>query len=224
MVDETNSARVRGGLRAGAPFVLPTLVLGVSYGVLAAPVMGRLAPIAFSALVYSGAAQFASLSVIKAGGAVGAASAAGLLISLRWLPMGLAIGPSTRGHLLRRLAQGQAIVDASFALSNRGEGRFDIGVLVGATIAQAGAWVAGTVIGVFAGGIAGDPSRFGVDAVFPAFYLALLIGEVDEGRGRRPLLAAVGGGLIALTLMPFAPPGVPVIAAAAAALVGLRRT
>ena len=64
-----------------------------------------------------------------------------------------------------------------------------------------------------------DPSAFGLDAMFPAFFAVLLWGEA---RGRLPMTAALIGAVIALALMPFAPPGVPVLAASAAALLGLR--
>ena len=63
----------------------------------------------------------------------------------RWVPMGFAIGPSLRGGLRSRALQGQAIVDASFAIAGRGDGTFDRTVLIGATIPQASAWIAGTV-------------------------------------------------------------------------------
>jgi predicted branched-subunit amino acid permease len=66
----------------------------------------------------------------------------------------------------------------------------------------------------------GDPERLGLDAAFPALFLALLATLLVS---RRAVLAAVAGGLIALVLLPVAPPGVPVIAAAAVCLVGLRR-
>ena len=64
-------------MRAGLPFVLPTFVLGISFGVLAQPVMGSVAPVVMSVFVFSGAAQFAALSVLAAGGGVAAAIAAG---------------------------------------------------------------------------------------------------------------------------------------------------
>jgi 4-azaleucine resistance transporter AzlC len=207
-------------MRAGLPFALATFVLGASFGVLAEPVMGAVAPIVMSVIVFAGAAQFAALSVLAVGGGAAAAVAAGLLLNARFLPMGFAIGPSLRGHPLRRAAQGQALVDASFALASRGDGTFDRGLLIGSTLPQAAAWISGTVVGVLGGAALADPDRFGLDAVFPAFYLALLVEEV---RSRRALEAALLGAAIALALLPSAPPGVPVIAAAVAALVGLRR-
>ena len=77
--------------------VLPTLLLGVSFGVLAKPVMGAATPIVMSVLVFSGGAQLAALSVLASGGALAAAVVAGLLMNARWVPMGFAIGPSLPG-------------------------------------------------------------------------------------------------------------------------------
>ncbi|MFL5869838.1 MAG: AzlC family ABC transporter permease [Solirubrobacterales bacterium] len=217
---------MREGMRAAAPLALPTFALGVAFGVVAKPVMGPAAPIVMSVLVFSGAAQFAALSVLAGGGGAAAAIAAGTLMNARWVAMGVAIAPSLRGNALVRGLRAQAIVDASFAIGSRGDGSFDPDRIVGATIPQAGSWVLGTVAGVCWGSLLGDPAALGLDAIFPAFYLALLAGETERHRdmGRRwpaPLAAAIGGA-IALAAMPFAPPGIPVVAAAGAALIGLR--
>jgi len=215
------SSNLRAGVRAGLPFVLPTIALGISFGVLARPVMGPVAPIVMSICVFSGAAQFAALSVLVAGGGAVAAIAAGMLMNARWLPMGFAVGPSLPGRAFARALQGQAIVDASFVISSRGDGTFDRGLLLGATLPQGASWVTGTVIGVVAGPVLGDPQQLGLDAVFVAFYLALVVEEAS--RSRLAIASAVGGAAIALALMPFAPPGVPIIVASLAALLGLRR-
>ena len=200
--------------------MLPTLLGGVSFGVLAQPIMGSVAPVVMSLIVFSGAAQFAALTVLTAGGGAVAAIAAGMLMNGRWLPMGLAVGPFLTGGPLKRAAQSLALVDASFALSSRGDGTYDRGVLIGATIPQAAAWVGGTLIGVLSGPLLGDPAALGLDAMFPAFFAVLL---AAEARGRLPRAAAATGAVIALALTPFAPPGVPVLAAVCAALIGLRR-
>jgi predicted branched-subunit amino acid permease len=212
---------VRSGIRAALPIALPTLLLGVSFGVLARPVMGPIAPIVMSVVVFSGAAQFAALSVLAAGGAAGAAIAAGVLMNARWLPMGFAIGPSLPGGVGARAAQAQAIVDASFAMASRGDGTFDRGLLLGATIVQGVGWITGTVIGVIGGPVIADPKALGLDGIFPAFYLTLL---VAEARGRPALMAAGIGAAITLTLMPFVPVGLPIIVASVGALIGLRRS
>src|SRR3954454_10060783 len=132
---------LRAGLRAGLPLVLPTFAGGISFGVLAQPVMGSIAPVLMSLTVFSGAAQFAALTVLTAGGGAGAAVAAGMLMNARWLPMGLAVGPFLRGGRVRRAFESQALVDGPFALASRGDGTFDRSVLIGATLPQYVAWV-----------------------------------------------------------------------------------
>jgi predicted branched-subunit amino acid permease len=198
---------------------VPLFVLALSFGVLARPVMGAVAPIVMSSIVFAGAAQFSALSVLTAGGTAGASIAAGLLMNARFLPMGFAAGTSFKGRTVARAIQGQAVVDASWAIASRGDGTFDRGLLIGATIPQAAAWTSGTVVGVLAGSTITSPGRFGLDAVFPAFYLALLLPELRSSRARA---AAAIGGAIALALSPVAPAGIPVIAASAASIIGLR--
>jgi 4-azaleucine resistance transporter AzlC len=183
--------------------------------------MGSVAPIVMSLIVFSGAAQFAALTVLIAGGGVVPAVAAAMMMNGRWLPMGLAVGPYLKGRTWRRSLESLALVDASFALSRRDDGTFDREIMIGSTIPQYLAWSAGTAAGVLGGAVLSDPQALGLDAMFPAFFAVLLYGEA---RTPDTITAAALGGLIALALMPFAPPGVPVLAAAAAALLGLRRT
>ena len=99
---------IRTGIRAGLPLVLPTLAGGISFGVLAQPVMGSVAPVVMSIAVFSGAAQFAALTVLTAGGGAVAAIAAAMLMNGRWLPMGLAVGPVPvrRAGQMRRAVAG----------------------------------------------------------------------------------------------------------------------
>ena len=80
-------------------------------------------------------------------------------------------------------------------------------------------WVLGTVVGVLAGDLLGDPERLGLDAAFPALFLALLVPLL---RTRTSIAAALGGAAVALALVPIAPPGIPIVAAAGVCLIGLR--
>ena len=206
------------GVRDGAPFGAAAFVLAVSFGVVATDAgMPAVAAIVMSALVYSGSGQFAALGIVDSGGGVGAAVGAAALVGSRFLPMGFALGPSLRGNRLRRALEGQATVDASWAMAARGDGRFDREYLFGHSAAQYVPWVVGTVVGVVVPAL--DTRALGLDAVFPAFFLAILAGEV---RDRLRLGVALAGAAVALALVPVAPPGLPVLAASAAALVGLR--
>ena len=202
------------------PFALVAALVGVSFGVLARPVMGPVAPIVMSVVLFAGAAQFGALAVLATGGGALPAIAAGILLNARFLPMGIALAPSLPGSRARRAATGQAVVDASWALANQGDGRFDRHLLIGATIPQYPAWVLGTAVGVLVGDSIGDPAKFGLDAIYPAFFLALLVEELDS---RTEVAVALGGAAVALALTPVAPAGVPVLAACLVALIGLRR-
>jgi 4-azaleucine resistance transporter AzlC len=213
------AASLRAGIRAGVPFGLAGMVLSFSFGVVARPVMGPVAPIVMSVIVFAGSAQFAALAVIAAGGGMVAAVVAGALLNLRFVPMGIAIAPWLRERALGRAFRAQAIVDASWAMAHQGEGRYDPDFLLGATLAQYPAWVAGTVIGVVVGP-ALNYKTLGLDAVLPAFFLGLLTVELRKPQAK--LVAALGAALAAV-LTPISPAGVPIIAASAAALVGLKR-
>ena len=214
-------APYRAGFRAGVPFGLAALFLGVSFGILALSVgMGTVAPGAMSAMVFAGSAQFAAVAVLADGGGAGAAIVAAVLMNARYGPMGVAVASSLPGRRLRRALEGQAVVDASWALASRGKGRFDRDFLLGATLAQWPGWVGGTVIGVLGGDLIGDPERLGLDAIFPAFFLGLMWEEI---RDRGALASAGGGAAIALALTPVTPPGVPILAASLAVLIGVRR-
>jgi predicted branched-subunit amino acid permease len=93
-------------------------------------------------------------------------------------------------------------------------------VLVGAGALLFVAWTGGTAIGAIGGEALGDPDTLGLDAAFPALFLALLVPQL---RGRRPVAAALIGAGIALALTPVAPAGVPIVAASVACLLGARR-
>jgi 4-azaleucine resistance transporter AzlC len=214
-------ANFRSGLRAGVGFAFPTFVLAISFGVLARSLdWGVIAPIVASGVVFSGSAQFALADVLGAGGSALAAISAAVLVNARFAVMGVAVASTLEGGRLRRAFEAQATVDASWALANRGGGRFDREILIGATLPQYAAWVGGTVVGVLAGDSI-DPDALGLDVLFPAFFLGLLIEELRSGREHMAAAGIAAG--VALVLIPFVPPGVPIIAACVGALIGLRR-
>ena len=199
-------------------------LFGVSFGVLARPAgFEPGAALLMSATSFAGSAQFAAISVLGAGGTLAAAIGAAVLLNARYGPMALAAAPAFEGSRLRRLVEAQLVVDEAWALSNvedeRGR-RFDRKILVGAGLLLYVSWVGGTAIGLLAGSSLGDPEALGLDAAFPALFLALLVGQLTS---RRAVAAALLGGAIALAFIPVAPAGLPVIAATAACLIGLRR-
>ena len=197
------------------PFALVVGVVAFSFGVLARSLgWGVIAPIVFSVATFSVTAQFAVAMVLGAGGGALTAIAAAVLLNARFLPIGVSVAPFLRGGPFRRALEGQTIVTTSWALAIRDGGHFDRAFMIGATVPQYAAWSVGTAIGVLAHDV-------GLDAIFPAFFLALLMRSLG-GTGKRATAAAVIAAVLTAALVPVAPPGVPVLAASGAALLGLR--
>ena len=214
-----HTPRIRHGVRAALPLAVAPLLFGASFGLLAVDAgFGAVGAVVMSATTFAGSAQFAAASILEdAGGAV-AAIVAALLLNARYVPLSLAVASIFPGSRRRRLFESQLIVDESWALAGR-SGRFEYGILAGAGVLLYVVWVGGTALGTVVGDLL-DPEAIGLDAAFPALFLALLAPYLGT---RRALLTAALAGAITLVLLPFAPAGVPIVAAAFAALIGLRR-
>jgi 4-azaleucine resistance transporter AzlC len=220
-VASASSSRYRDGVRAALAVAATVWFFGASYGLTARSAgMGAVAPLVMSATTFAGSAQFAVTSILGASGGTAAAIAAAVLLNARYAPISISVAQLFQGPRLRRLLESQLIVDESWALSSRGDGRFDRRILLGAGLLLYVSWVGGTAVGVLAGDALGDPRDIGLDGAFPALFLALLVPQLRSPRARA---AAILGGAIALVLISVTPPGTPIVAASAACLLGLRR-
>ncbi|MEO8541179.1 MAG: AzlC family ABC transporter permease [bacterium] len=206
------------GVRASLPLCIALVAFGASFGVLArANGFGVAAPIVMSLTTFTGASQFAVVSILGGGGGLGAAVVAAVLLASRYGPIGLSVAPAITGSIPERFAQSQLVIDESWAVANRGDGTVNRGTLMGAGVALYVAWQVGTVIGVVGGDFLGNPEKLGLDAAFPALFLGLLAPRL---KSREALAAAIGGAAIAFVLVPFSRAGIPVVAASSACLAG----
>lgn len=228
MVAETargESGPARGylaGARAVSGLAVAIAFFGVSFGVLARSAgMSPWAAVAMSATTLAGSAQFAAVSVLAAGGSALVAVLAGAMLNARYAVMGLSAAPALAGPAWSRLVLAQLVVDESWAIAHVGDGELDRGRLIGAGLVLFGAHVTSTAVGAFGVGVLGDPMKLGLDAAFPAMFLALLWPHLGQPAARR--VAAVGA-VVALAVTPLAQPGVAIVAAAAAVMAGGRRT
>lgn len=215
------------------PVALAVGAYGLSYGVLA--VAAGLSPMVAtlsSLLVLAGGSQFAFVGVLALGGNPFAGAVSGLLLNVRYVAFGLAIARALPGGSLpRRALDSYLIVDESVALALGKAGPMPSGSsarqrwsgevvrrfrVVGWAVVIA--WIATTAMGAYGGQLIADPEVLGLDAAFPAGFLALLAPWLRTARGRT---AAAIGVLLALSLTPIAPPGVPIIAASLGGVVAL---
>jgi 4-azaleucine resistance transporter AzlC len=189
-------------------------VFGVSFGVLATTAGLSLAQACvMSVLVFTGASQFAVIGVLGTGGSLVSALGSALLLAARNAAYGVAMAPTlSRRSLGRRLLAAQLVIDESTAMATAQPGRRAREQAFWATgVAVFVCWNVGTVLGAVAGDAVGDPEALGLDAAFPAGFVALAVPHLRSRQGR---VAAVCGTAIALALIPLAPAGVPIVAAA----------
>jgi 4-azaleucine resistance transporter AzlC len=204
-----------------------TAVYAVSFGVLSVAA-GFSVPqtCVMSVVCFTGASQLTFVSVIAAGGGVAGALPPALLLAGRNTLYAVSLKGVLSGSTPKRALRAQVVVDETTAMAHAQptlaskQRAFDLTAVCLFT-----AWNIGTLVGALAGGGLGNPRDYGLDAVFPAVFLALLAPQL---RGPEAMRAAVAGVLIALALVPIAPAGVPIIASALGAVpvllaVGRRR-
>jgi 4-azaleucine resistance transporter AzlC len=215
-VAQTPRATLTGAVSIG----VAVGVYGISFGVLA--VAGGLSPAqacVMSALVFTGASQFAFVGVLAGGGGALAATGPAVMLAVRNAAYGLSLTSILPPRLRDRAIAAHLVIDETTAMA-RAQSHPDAArrAFLATGISVWVFWNAGTLLGALVGGGIGDPGRFGLDAMFPAAFLALLAPQL-----RRPgaPVAAVSGALVALALVPFAPAGVPVIAALAGVVPGV---
>ena len=209
------------------PVVSASLTIGVAVGVFAIAFgVGAVAAggtvlqaCAMSLLVFTGASQFSAVSVVDSGGSTASALGSAMLLAARNGVYGLTMSRDLDGSLGRRLVAAHLTIDETTAMAtaqDEPDARRAAFWITGCAIFVC--WNLGTLIGALAGE-AIDPETYGLDAAFPAAFVAMLAPHLRTRIGR---VVALLGALICLALVPFAPIGVPILCASAAALLGLR--
>jgi predicted branched-subunit amino acid permease len=204
--------------RQGLSVAVATGLYGVSFGALSVVAgVGVLPTMALSLLLFSGGSQFALIGVVAAGGSPVAAVATATLLGTRNALYGAVVAPLLRARGWRRLAAAQVTIDESTAVA---AGQAD------PAEARKGFWVAGvgvfvlwnafTLVGALAGDALGDPKAWGLDAAAAAAFLGLVWPRLAP---RRAQLVAAVAVVVSVALIPVVPAGIPVLAAAASAVV-----
>ncbi|GAB3223155.1 AzlC family ABC transporter permease [Glycomyces halotolerans] len=213
----------RALLRDVAALAAGIFVAAISFGAIAsAQGLPWWQSSAMSLLVFAGASQFATVGIMTAGGGLLAGVAAGLILNMRHVPYGMAVGDVYWRSLRSKLVGTHLLIDqtAAFALAagdDRERARtafWTVGITLFVT------WNVGSLVGAIAGQFIADPATLGLDAALPAILLALVIPGL---RDRRTLLAGIVGSAIALATGFVLPAGVPVLLALLGLVVMWRR-
>jgi 4-azaleucine resistance transporter AzlC len=204
-------------LRAAVGIGLYAGAFGMAYGAVAVGSGLRVAQaMVLSLVLFTGASQFAFVGVVAAGGSGFAAIPAALLLCVRNTFYGVAVSQILQPRGWRRLWTAHFVIDETTAMAVGQPTR---------PLQRYAFWATGLILfplwqlGSLAGALLGtaiEPSDFGLEAAAPAVFLALLWPALRRRNGR---LVALAGAALALALVPVAPTGVPVIAAAVVALV-----
>jgi 4-azaleucine resistance transporter AzlC len=169
---------------------------------------------AMSTIVFAGAAQFAAVGYVASGLPwPGVVLLTGLL-NARHLLYSAALAPWLRDvPFWRRAVMAHILTDEAFALSIshfRRVGKADErGYWIGAIASTFVPWNLATLAGVLLGAQIPDPTRFGIDVIFPAAMIGLAVGLVT---GRRELVAAIVGALVAVVVALLSSPAIGIVA------------
>ncbi|MGW2095486.1 AzlC family ABC transporter permease [Promicromonospora sukumoe] len=208
----------RAAVRQGVSVSVATGLYGISFGALSVAAGVGLGPtMALSLLMFSGGSQFALIGVIGAAGTPVAAVATATLLGLRNALYGAVVSPLLQVRGWRRLAAAQVTIDESTAVAvaqpDHATSRIGFWVTgVGVYVL----WNAFVLLGALAGDALGDPRAWGLDAAAAAAFLALVWPRLAPRRAQVVAALAV---VATAVLIPFVPPGIPVLAAAAVAIV-----
>ncbi|MCC9305799.1 AzlC family ABC transporter permease [Kitasatospora sp. RB6PN24] len=212
-----------GILRGIALVCLSVGAIGVSYGAIAVTKGFPLwFPVLSALVVLAGASEFLFVGIIAAGGNPITAVLVGLLVNARHLPYGLALPPGVvrpgwqrflATHLMNDESVVLALAEPDLPRQRAAYWTCGLGMLV--------CWPAGALVGALAGNFVHDTDALGLDAMFPAVILALILPAMKDLGVRH---AALGGCVIALVSVPFTPPGLPELLALGAVALKLLPT
>ena len=207
-------------IRAALGVGLAVSAYGISFGALAvASGLDIWQTCVLSLFMFSGGSQFALIGVLASGGvAAGPAAIAGAtLLGARNALYSMRMSPIVGGPWWRRLVAAQWTIDESTAVATaqptlRGQ---RAGFWVTGAVIYVG-WNLTTLLGALLGDLVGDVRQYGLDAAAAAAFLGLLWPRLTA---RQPIVVAIAAGVVATALIPVLPPGLPVLAAAAVAVV-----
>jgi predicted branched-subunit amino acid permease len=183
---------------------------GLSFGAVSVEAHLNLIQVCVLSLVlFSGASQFALVSIIGAGGSYLSAVSTALLLGVRNGLYGARINALLRPFGWRRLVMAEVTIDESTAMAvSEAPSGHSARAFWSTALTVYVLWNVSTIIGALVGNALGSPATIGLNVAGPAAFIALLAPRLTSVRMR---LAALGSGVIALLTVPVVPVGAPIL-------------
>ena len=188
---------------------LADALVGVSYGALAISLGFDLwVPLSLSIFVLAGASEFLFIGIIASGGGAITAAIAGLLVNSRLLAFGLSLnkqlGEGWQRLLACHLMNDESVVfgmsQKNARLNKQAYWLSGLGILL--------AWPLGVYLGAELGQVIESTYALGLDVMFPAILIALVLPKLDSAKMR---MTAISGAVICIASTPFLPAGLPAL-------------
>jgi predicted branched-subunit amino acid permease len=209
-----------GTLGAALPLGAAIAVFGAIYGAAGAPVLGVPGTLASSALIFSGALQFATLGLAAGGAGPLAILLTALALNFRHLVLGALLRPHLTVSTARRAGLAWFLVDETFGLAYAARARVARTLLVVGIVCYL-SWLIGTAVGLLGTTLA--PLEGVAGAIFPVLFIGLAaVTSLQLSVAMRAVVAAFLVVAVALTL-PELRAVAPLIAALVVALPGRRQ-
>lgn len=200
---------------------LADALVGVSYGAMAVTSGFDLwVPLSLSLLVLAGASEFLFIGILGAGGSAITAAIAGILVNTRLLAFGFGLNHQlSRGwrrllacHLMNDESVVFGVSQKNDELNKKAYWLSGLGILL--------VWPLGALAGAMLGGVIQDTHALGLDAMFPAILIALVLPKLDD---YKKFIRALSGTFISILSTPFLPVGLPVLLSLTGILMKRRR-
>jgi predicted branched-subunit amino acid permease len=207
---ETRSAAQRRIRNRALTIGVSVTPFGVSFGAVSVEAHLSLIQVCLLSLVlFSGASQFALVSVIGAGGSYFSAVGTALLLGVRNGLYGARINALLRPSGLRRFVMAEVTIDESTAMAvSEAPAGYAARAFGSTALSVYVLWNLSTIIGALVGNAFGSPATTGLDVAGPAAFIALLAPRLTTMRMR---LVALTSGVIALAAVPLVPVGAPIL-------------
>jgi len=206
---QTRRAVIRDALGIG----VAAGAYGVSFGAISVSAgLSVLQTCALAALMFTGASQITFIGIIAAGGSAWTAASTAALLGTRNALYGVRLSSLLEVTGARRFLAAHFVIDETTAMAiardTPAESRLAFWITSAILFSV---WNVANLVGALATEVLPDPKALGLDAAPPAAFLALIAPRL---RAREPVAIALAAGVVALALVPFVPPGVPLLVVA----------